>query len=393
MTQQPPFDFTFAAPLHIQRMQAPYAVDPLASRGRKMLEAPCPHRTEFQRDRDRLIHSSSFRRLKHKTQVFIANEGDHYRTRLTHSLEVAQISRTLARSLGVNEDLAETIALAHDLGHPPFGHAGERALNEMMARFGGFDHNAQALRVLTQLEHRYAAYDGLNLTWETLEGLVKHNGPMLGDIEPTIATFNAEFNLKLHTQASLEAQIAAVADDIAYCTHDVDDGLRAGLLSLEELAHMPLVQNCWQQARAATPTTATKAQLIYETTRRLISLLIDDVRTTTQANLAATRPLSADAVRAQPTALCGFSPSILVQVQALKRYMFAHVYASAPVLAVMDASELKLKRLFAHYMQHPQDLPPEWPQPTVETALARSVCDYIAGMTDLYAMKAYDGVA
>lgn len=385
----PQFDFTFTAPLHITREQAPYAVDPLRSKGRKIPEPPCPHRTEFQRDRDRLIHSSSFRRLKHKTQVFIANEGDHYRTRLTHSLEVAQISRTLARSLGLNEDLAETIALAHDLGHPPFGHAGERALNEMMAHYGGFDHNAQALRVLTLLEHRYAAYDGLNLTWETLEGLVKHNGPLVQNVDETILAFNAEFDLHLHTQASLEAQVAALADDIAYCTHDVDDGLRAGLLQLEELAHMPIVGECWQQALAQYPN-ATRAQLIYETTRRLISILIDDVRTQTIRNLQTARPMRADDIRNHPAPLCRFSSETWESVKALKDYMFEHVYHSPQVMQKMHEAEAQLKGLFLHFMAHPNDLPEEWQITGDEHQRARRICDYLAGMTDLYVLQQYD---
>src|SRR5690606_2242370 len=315
------------------RPRAPFACDPANSRGRLFEEPQSATRTPFQRDRDRIIHSNAFRRLKHKTQVFIAHEGDHYRTRLTHTIEVAQIARALARALRLDEDLAEAVALVHDFGHTPFGHTGEEALNERMKAFGGFDHNAQSLRIVTKLEHRYADFDGLNLSWETLEGLVKHNGPLLGahathpdiPVPLPILDFNERYDLELTRFASLEAQCAAIADDIAYNAHDIDDGLRAGLLSLDALDEVPLTKRLLDLVRTRYPD-LDPVRTGHELVRRQITIMVEDVIEEAQRRLAAAKPKSVDDVHDQSRALVAFSDAMRTDEKVLKRFLFKNLY-------------------------------------------------------------------
>ena len=382
--------------------QAPYATDPATSRGRLFAEPPSPTRTAFERDRDRVIHSTAFRRLKEKTQVFLYDEGDHYRTRLTHTLEVAQIARALARTLRLDEDLAEALALAHDLGHPPFGHAGERALDAAMADFDGFDHNAQSLRVVTRLECRYPDFDGLNLTWETLEGLVKHNGPLTdGGGRPigryagqglpyAIRDYAARQDLELATFAGPEAQAAAIADDIAYDAHDVDDGLRAGLLSLAGLAETELVGGILTGIAADYPGLApdrTIAALI----RRLISAMIADVVAESRVRLDRLKPDSADAIRAAGRPTIAFSPAMAAADAAIKAMLKVNVYRHRRVMDVMDKAESVLRRLFDRYFADPSTMPEAWRPPPGDDLgrKARRVADFLAGMTDRYALGEY----
>ena len=382
------------------RARAVYAADPAASRGRRWPEPASPTRNAFRRDSDRIIHSSAFRRLAHKTQVFVYHEGDHYRTRLTHTLEVAQIACSLARALGLDEDLAEALALAHDLGHPPFGHAGERALDECLSVFGGFDHNAQTLRVVTALERRYPTFDGLNLTWETLEGLVKHNGPLtdrdgkpLGHyrahgIPETIRHYVREQDLQLWSFPSVEAQVAAFADDIAYDAHDIDDGLRAELFSLDEIAAVALPGTIIADIRATYPW-LDAGRLVHEFIRRLIGLLIEDVIAETGRRLAALAPRSADDVRRAPSGVAGFSPVIAEADRAIKGFLETRMYRHARIKRVMDEAARVIRDLFAHYSTHPDDLPAEWREGLAsvdEAARARRIADFIAGMTDRYAL-------
>ena len=380
--------------------RAPYACDPAASRGRLHPEPPSKGRSPFRRDCDRIIHSTAFRRLKHKTQVFVFDEGDHYRTRLTHTLEVAQVARALARALGLNEDLAEALALAHDLGHPPFGHAGERALDECLSAFGGFDHNAQTLRAVTALERRYPTFDGLNLTWETLEGLVKHNGPLtdpdgkpLGryrahGVPETIQQYVRLQDLQLWSFPSVEAQVAAVADDIAYDAHDIDDGLRAELFGLEEIATVALPGEIVAEIRAAYPG-LDAGRLVHEFIRRLIGLLIEDVVAETGRRLATLAPRSADEVRQAPSGVAGFSAAIAKAEGAIKAFLETRMYRHARVQRVMDEAAHVIRDLFARYTAHPDDLPAEWREGLAgadEAVRARRIADFIAGMTDRYAL-------
>ena len=379
---------------------APYACDPEGSRGRLHPEPASKGRSSFRRDCDRIIHSTAFRRLKHKTQVFVFDDGDHYRTRLTHTLEVAQVARALARALHVDEDLSEALALAHDLGHPPFGHAGERALDACLAVFGGFDHNAQTLRVVTALERRYPTFDGLNLTWETLEGLVKHNGPLTDragmplerygrhGVPETIRRYAEVQDLQLWSFPGVEAQVAAVADDIAYDAHDIDDGLRADLFRLEDLAGAALPGRIIADIRAAYPT-LDAARLIHEFVRRLIGLLIEDVATETGRRLAALAPRSADDVRLANSPVAGFSRAIGEADAAIKDFLNARMYRHARVTRVMNEAAGVVRDLFAHYDAHPEDLPSEWREGLVgvqASARARHIADFIAGMTDRYAL-------
>jgi len=380
--------------------RAPYACDPADSRGRLHPEPPSKGRSPFRRDCDRIIHSTAFRRLKHKTQVFVFDEGDHYRTRLTHTLEVAQVARALARALGLDEDLAEALALAHDLGHPPFGHAGERALDECLGVFGGFDHNAQTLRAVTVLERRYPTFDGLNLTWETLEGLVKHNGPItdrdgnpLGryrahGVPETIRRYVQVQDLQLWSFPSVEAQVAAFADDIAYDAHDIDDGLRAELFSLDEIATVALPGGIIADIRATYPG-LDAGRLVHEFIRRLIGLLIEDVIAETGRRLAALAPRSADEVRRAPSGVAGFSPATAAAERAIKAFLETRMYRHARVKRVMDEAAHVIRDLFAHYTAHPDDLPAEWREGLTsvdEAAHARRIADFIAGMTDRYAL-------
>ena len=386
----------FPAPL------APYAARAERTRGRLHEEPESAGRTPFQRDRDRVIHAVAFRRLKHKTQVFISHEGDHYRTRLTHSLEVAQIARTLARSLQLDEDLAETLALAHDLGHPPFGHTGEDVLIECMAPFDGFDHNAQTLRLLTKLERRHAAFDGLNLTWETLEGVVKHNGPLVGPLarknEPlpaAIVEYAAAHDLWLDSYPSLEAQVAGIADDIAYNNHDVDDGLRAGLFDFDQARDLPLVGPAILAAEARWPD-APRDILIAEAVSDLIGAMVADVLTETRKRLAAAPPADADAVRRAASAYCGFSPEMDRKLSGLRAFLHENMYRHYKVNRARSQAKRIIKSLFELFFAEPETLPPEWRERYQgagegrnDARLARVVCDYIAGMTDRYAAREY----
>jgi dGTPase len=369
--------------------RAPYATLPRDSRGRFFPETESPTRTCYQRDRDRIIHSTAFRRLKHKTQVFVQHEGDYYRTRLTHSLEVAQIARSLARVLALDEDLAETLALAHDLGHTPFGHAGEEALAAATADIGGFDHNAHALRLVTKLEHRYADFDGLNLTWETLEGLVKHNGPLPERAPGPIATFDARWPLDLETWPGLEAQIAALADDIAYVNHDIDDGLRAGLFSIADLAEAPLVGD-FVKAIVAERGELEVGRLIGEIVRRLMSTFTGDVLDETRKRLIQSSPRSAADVRARGHALAAFSASMGASLNALKAFLFARMYRHPRVIRSMAAAKGVVTDLFAAFSADPNLLPADWRAVCGEAGDAATsgvVRDYIAGMTDRFALE------
>ncbi|WP_144300213.1 deoxyguanosinetriphosphate triphosphohydrolase [Elioraea rosea] len=364
---------------------APYAVPPGRTRGRLVAEPEGEGRGPFQRDRDRIVHSTAFRRLKHKTQVFVVHEGDHYRTRLTHSLEVAQIARSGARRLALNEDLAEALALAHDLGHPPFGHAGEEALNAAMAEFGGFDHNAQALKVVTLLERRYAAFDGLNLAWETLEGLAKHNGPVT-DPPPYVAEFAARFDLDLAGHASAEAQLASLADDIAYTNHDLDDGLRAGLFSLDELRGLAMVGEAIAEAEAAWPGSD---RLQHETIRRLINRMVGDLIGETARRLDAAAPASADAIRRLGAPVAAFSEAGDRARREIKAFLFARMYRHFRVNRMTSKAKRVVRELFAGLHAEPNCLPTEWQEGAGEPGDARTaalVCDYIAGMTDRFAL-------
>jgi dGTPase len=370
---------------------APYATKVAESRGRFYPETESPTRTCYSRDRDRIIHSSAFRRLKHKTQVFVEHEGDYYRTRLTHSLEVAQLARSLARSLKVDEDLAETVALAHDLGHTPFGHAGEEALDKAAADIGGFDHNAHALRLVTKLEHRYADFDGLNLTWETLEGLVKHNGPIHSPVPAPISGFDARWPLDLAQWPGIEAQIAALADDIAYVNHDLDDGLRAGLFAVADLTDAPLAG---PHARAVTVRFGELelSRFIGEMIRTLMSALLDDLRAETGARLAAVRPACAVAVRAAPTALVALSPAMLEQLRALKAFLSTNMYQHPRIIASMAKAQAVVTDLYEGFMADPGLLPEDWALACGSGTTGGVVRDYIAGMTDTYALAEYGRV-
>jgi dGTPase len=379
------------------RPRAAYACDPARSRGRLWNEPESPTRTPFQRDRDRIIHSTAFRRLKHKTQVFVAHEGDHYRTRLTHTIEVAQIARALARALKVDEDLAEAVALVHDFGHTPFGHTGEDALNEKMAAWGGFDHNAQSLRVVTRLESRYAEFDGLNLTWETLEGLVKHNGPLTdargqglkGPVPQAIRDYNELHDLQLSSFASVEAQCAAIADDIAYDTHDIDDGLRSGFLTLDMLDAVPLPGGILKTVRERYPA-LDAMRTGHELMRRQITLMVEDVIAASQRNLERLRPQSADEARRAGEAIVTFSAEMAVAEKALKTFLYSRLYRHPEVMRVRAEAEQVVKDLFDAYYADPRAMPEGWregldrAEPRIR---ARSVADFLAGMTDTYALK------
>ncbi len=378
----------------VARGRAPYATNPESSRGRYWAEQESPTRTCYQRDRDRVIHCAAFRRLKHKTQVFVQHEGDHYRTRLTHSLEVAQIARAIARELGLDEDLAEALALAHDFGHPPFGHAGEAALNACIKDYGGFDHNAQALSLVTRLEHRYAAFDGLNLTWETLEGLVKHNGPIVSgaggaDVPEAIAAF--DWDLEISSHAGPEAQIAALSDDIAYVNHDIDDGLRAGLFEPGDLFDVPLAGPFFHDVARAHPELEL-GRLIGEAIRGLLGQMVGDVVAETQRRLQQSAPSTAAEIRELTAPIAAFSETFLPQLTALKNFLFHRMYRHARVTEVMDRAQNLLSQLFAAYMEDPALLPADWTLPGEERGksnASRAVCDYIAGMTDAYAQAEY----
>ena len=382
-------------PLFVHPPPAPYATRPEQSRGRFWPEAESSTRSCYQRDRDRIIHSTAFRRLKHKTQVFVQHEGDYFRTRLTHSLEVAQIARSISRVIGLDEDIAEAVALAHDLGHPPFGHSGEAALDECMSSFGGFDHNAQTLALVSRLEHRYAAFDGLNLTWECLEGIVKHNGPLLfaggpsHDIPEPIANF--QWDLELHTHAGPEAQIAAMADDIAYVSHDIDDGLRAGLFAAGDLASAPLAGPVFHEVGNRHPGLEL-GRLIGESVSRLITIMVSDLIAETRHRVEQLKPGSAADVRNGGAATAAFSSDVSGEIAGLKEFLMQHMYRHPRVLQVMRNAQDMLSRLFEALLSDPSLLPADWrlrcgaPR---DAATAHAVCDYVAGMTDRFAAQEY----
>jgi dGTPase len=382
-------------------MRAPYATDPAATRGRLHAEPESPTRSAFQRDRDRIIHSGAFRRLQYKTQVFVYHEGDHYRTRLTHSLEVAQIARSLSRVLGLDEDLAEALALAHDLGHTPFGHAGEDALDAAMAPYGGFDHNGHALRIVTRLEARYADFDGLNLTWETLEGLAKHNGPLVpaaGLVDGlgwAVKDYLAEQELELHTQPGMEAQVAALADDIAYNTHDVDDGLRAGLFGVEDLAEVPLAGPVFGEVAARYPRLE-QSRLIHESTRRMIDRLVGDLLAETRRRLTEAQPETVEDVRAQERPMVAMSEAMMEANAALKAFLFERMYRHYRVNRMTTKARRVVAELFAMLLAEPECLPTSWRRKAEglnTIARARLVGDYIAGMTDRFAIEEHRRLA
>lgn len=381
------------------RPRGPWAVSPL-SRGRLVPEPSSPTRTDYQRDRDRIIHSTAFRRLKHKTQVFVTHEGDHYRTRLTHTIEVAQIARSIARSLALDEDLAEALALAHDLGHTPFGHTGEDALDESMRRFGGFDHNAQSLRLVTRLERRYAEFDGLNLCWETLEGLVKHNGPLVDadglpvaryaarGIPLAIIEYQSRQDLELWSHASAEAQAAAISDDIAYNAHDVDDGLRAQLFDLDALCSVPLVDDLVREIKQRHPG-LDKARLTNELVRRMITRMVEDTISIAGEDFRSGRLLSAEDVRRAGRPIVRFSPAMAEADRSIKAFLYPNMYRHPRVMRVRLQAARIVSDLFEHLFGHIDLLPDYWLHdldPGDEGRRARRVADYIAGMTDTFAL-------
>jgi dGTPase len=379
--------------------RAAYAADPAHSRGRRFAEPPSASRNDFRRDCDRIIHSAAFRRLAHKTQVFVYHEGDHYRTRLTHTLEVVQIARSLARALGLDEDLAEAAALGHDIGHSPFGHAGERALDACLADAGGFDHNAQTLKIVTALEHRYAGFDGLNLTWETLEGLVKHNGPLTdregrpvaryaAGLPEAILAYSRVQDLELWSHASAEAQAAAIADDIAYDAHDIDDGLRADLFTLDDIASVGIVGDIVCEIDAAR-TGLDANRRAHECVRRIITRMIEDVIAESTRRLNALGARSAADVRNAAAPVVAFSPAMAEADREIKGYLYPRMYRHDWVMRVMGEAEAVVRDLFAHYRAAPADLPPEWQDGLSsldEAGRLRRIADYIAGMTDRYAL-------
>jgi dGTPase len=379
--------------------RAPYAADPAATRGRIVAEPSSPTRTPFQRDRDRIIHSTAFRRLKHKTQVFVYHEGDHFRTRLTHTIEVAQIARALARALRLDEDLAEALALAHDLGHTPFGHTGEDALDACLAGHGGFDHNAQSLRIVTLLERRYAEFDGLNLSWETLEGLVKHNGPLTDAAGTPIGSHSGRAlphaltawphwrDLELSTHAGAEAQCAAIADDIAYDAHDIDDGLRAGMVPLDGLRDLPMIGGFLATIDQRWPGLEAP-RVINELTRRLITAMVEDVIATAHANFSAERPASFDEVRRVGRPMVTVSAEMAAVDRAIKDFLFPNLYRHPDVVRVRAGADRIVRELYARYLAEPVLMPPEWCSgPEGDADLPRRIGDYIAGMTDRFALQ------
>jgi dGTPase len=380
-------------------MLAPFACLPDASRGRLWPERLSSFRSDFQRDRDRIIHSSAFRRLKHKTQVFVEHEGDYYRTRLTHTIEVAQVARTIAGVLGLNTDLAEAVALAHDLGHTPFGHTGEDALERLMAPYGGFDHNAQALRIVTRLERHYADFDGLNLTWETLEGIAKHNGPVTGPnadrkhdgpLPYALAEVNAQWDLGLDTHASAEAQVAAIADDVAYSHHDLHDGLRSGLFTEDDLMELPVTRPAFEEVDRAYPG-LDRMRRRHEALRRVFGRMVEDVIAVAQNRLASAQPKSVDDIRLMGTTIIRFSKPLYQDLKAVRSFLFHRMYRAPSVMEVRAEVTRKLDDLFPLFMRQPDLLPDEW-RPDVraardETTLARIVADYVSGMTDRFAIQ------
>ena len=374
-------------------MTVPFASDPAQTRGRLFPETESAFRSPFQRDRDRIIHASAFRRLKHKTQVFIEHEGDYFRTRLTHSIEVGQVARTISKHFGLDLELTEGVALAHDLGHTPFGHTGEEALDRLMQPYGGFDHNAQAIRIVTRLERHYAEWDGLNLTWETLEGIAKHNGPVRDPVPYALADYNAVHDLELHTHASAEAQVAALSDDIAYNNHDLHDGLRAELFSTDELAELPVVSDCFAEVDRIYPG-LNYYRRRHEALRRFFGVLVEDVIAVTAANLRDLQPESAADIRHAGRMMVQFSPALWTDLKVIRQFLFERMYRAPAVVEMRKQVTQVVDDLFPHFMANPDDLPKQWRKDVAEaedeTALARIVSDYIAGMTDRFALQEHD---
>ncbi|WP_372990207.1 deoxyguanosinetriphosphate triphosphohydrolase [Sulfitobacter sp.] len=374
-------------------MRASFASDPAATRGRLMPEEESTFRSCFQRDRDRIIHASAFRRLKHKTQVFIEHEGDYYRTRLTHSIEVAQVARTISGALGLNAELTEAVALAHDLGHPPFGHTGEDALQALMAPYGGFDHNAQAIRIVTDLERHYAEFDGLNLTWETLEGLAKHNGPVTGALPWALEVYGRKHDLELGTYASAEAQVAAIADDVAYNHHDLHDGLRAELFSTDELAELPILDRNFAEVDRLYPG-LNYYRRRHEALRRFFGVLVEDVINFARIRLDEMQPQTATDIRMAGRTLIRFSDPVFEDLKVIRAFLFERMYRAPSVVIMRKQVTQMVEDLFPYFMAHPDQLPKQWRKDVDDvdgdTALARIVSDYISGMTDRFAIQEHD---
>ena len=374
-------------------MRAPYASDPAKSRGRLYPEEESTFRSCFQRDRDRIIHASAFRRLKHKTQFFIEHEGDYFRTRLTNSIEVAQVARTISGALGLNGELTEAVALAHDLGHTPFGHTGEDALGALMAPYGGFDHNAQAVRIVTNLERHYAEFDGLNLTWETLEGIAKHNGPVVGGLPWALSEYQGRHDLELDTYASAEAQVAAISDDVAYNHHDLHDGLRAELFSTDELADLPILKDCFARVDAKYPD-LNYYRRRHEALRRFFGVLVEDVILYARDSMTRIAPHTADDIRRAGFQIIRFSDPVFQDLKVIRQFLFERMYRAPSVIEMRKRVTKAVEDLFPFFMAHPENLPKQWRKDVEEAvgeeALARIVSDYIAGMTDRFALECHE---
>ena len=372
-------------------MSAPYASDPARARGRRVQEDESAFRSAFQRDRDRIIHASAFRRLKHKTQVFVEHEGDYFRTRLTHSIEVGQVARTIAGALGLNDCLTEAVALAHDLGHPPFGHTGEDALHVLMAPYGGFDHNAQAIKIVTRLECHYATFDGLNLTWESLEGIAKHNGPVTGVLPYALAEYTAEHDLELGTRASAEAQVAALSDDIAYNNHDLHDGLRAGLIDEDVMCTLPIVRDAFAAVDALYPG-LDRVRRRHEGLRRVFGAMVSDVIDTSRALLEGSGAEDVADIRHLGHPVIRFSDKMWSDLQEIRAFLFNNMYRAPSVMDKREEVTEIIHDLFPAYLNRPSLLPDRWQRDVAraagdETQLARIVCDYVSGMTDRFAIQ------
>lgn len=376
-------------------LYASYATKPDQSRGRLIAEEESGFRSPYQRDRDRIIHASAFRRLKHKTQVFVEHEGDNYRTRLTHSIEVGQVGRTIAAALDLNQELTEAVALAHDLGHTPFGHTGEDALHALMQPYGGFDHNAQAIRIVTCLERHYAEFDGLNLTWETLEAIAKHNGPVVGDLPWALAECNAVMDLELHTHASAEAQVAALSDDIAYNNHDLHDGLRAGLFQDAEITNLPIIGEAYREVDQKYPD-LDPLRRRHEALRRVFGVMVGDVIETSRANLSASGVQSVKAVRALGRPVIAFSPDLWRDLKEIRAFLFRRMYRAPSVMEVRTRMARVVEALFPYFLANPLQMPERWHDEikaaTDEVSLARITSDYIAGMTDRFALQLHEAL-
>lgn len=373
-------------------MNASYASDPAQSRGRLHVEPASRHRSAFQRDRDRIIHSQAFRRLKHKTQVFVEHEGDYFRTRLTHTIEVAQVARTISRVLGLNEDLSEAVALAHDLGHPPFGHTGEEALNTAMAAFGGFDHNAQALKIVTELEARYADFDGLNLSWECLEGIAKHNGPV-GPGNRILDAYRQRHDLDYDSHAGAEAQVAALSDDIAYNNHDFDDGLRAGLFSVDEIEHLPVLRTAFSEVNCQYSDISPQRRQ-HEALRRVFGAMVEDVLTESARRLAASGAETVADVRQLGAPVIGFSAEMGAALRDIREFLFRRMYRHQDVMTMRDLTAGVVADLFGMLMEDPSLLPDDWADAAAGDIQTRAqvVADYVSGMTDRYALKRHEAL-